>query len=127
MNLLLLRRDPDTWRAQQSTSREVSIPSTSGRTKSAPAFAPEKLVEKPLLEAKPKLSSKRKRKGGDDIDKLFDSALGKKRKRSALPPAREESAATISYDVAGIGNILGAIKSAPKGDGDRGRKKKKYR
>ena len=127
VNLLLLRRNPDAWRAQQSASRDVSIPSTNDQTKSASVFAPEKLVEQPLLEAKPKTLSKRKRKDGDDIDKLFDSTLGKKQKRSALPPTREEPTASTSYDAAGIENILGAIKSAPKGDGDRGRKKKKYR
>ena len=126
-NLLLLKRDPEAWKAQQSASRKVPIPSTSGQTKSASVSASEKPVEPPSLEAKHKLLSKRKRKDGDDIDKLFDSALGKKRKRGALPPACEEPTTSTSYDTVGIETIIGAIKGAPKGDRDRGRKKKKYR
>jgi nucleolar protein 9 len=122
MNLLLLKRDPDAWRAQQSSKREVPIPSTSGQTKSASVPTP---GEPPEVTAK--FPSKRKRKEGDDIDKLFDSALGKKQKRSALPPAPEERTVSTNSDATGLESILGAIKDAPKGDKDRKNKKKKVR
>ena len=123
MNLLLLKRDSDAWRAQQSSNREVSIPSTSGQTKSVSKIP----LEQTSAETTPKLSPKRKRKDGDDIDQLFDSTLGKKQKRSALPPAREELAISANHDATGLESILGAIKNAPKGDKDIKRKKKKAR
>jgi len=126
MSLLLLKRDPDAWRAQQSSNRGVSVPSTSSQTKSVSVSASEKPLEQPS-EVTPKLSSKRKRKGGDDIDNLFDSALGKKQKRSALPPAREARTVSTDYDATGLDSILGAIKSAPKGDNrDRKHNRKKF-
>lgn len=121
MNLLLLKRDPDAWRAQQSSKTVVSIPSTSGQTKSAP----EKPSGPSSTEVTPKIPSKRKRKDGDDIDKLFDSALGKKQKRGALPPAREEHTVSTASDATGLESILGAIKDAPKGGKDKDRKHKK--
>jgi len=125
MNLLLLKRDPDAWRAQQSSKKEVYIPSASGQTKSASTSTPEKPSEQPSTEVTPKFPFKRKRKEGDDIDKLFDSALGKKQKRSALPPAREERTVSTNSDAIGLESILGAIKDAPKGDKERKHKKKK--
>jgi len=127
MNLLLLKRDPDVWKAQQSSNRGGSILSAGSQTKSVSAPTPEKPLEQPSAEMTPKLSSKRKRKGGDDIDKLFDSTLGKKQKRSALPPAREESAASTNHNATGLESVLGAIRNAPKGDNDRKHKKNKSR
>ena len=126
MSLLLLKRDPDAWRAQQSLKREAPIPSTSDQTKSVSVSVPEKSSE-PSAEVTTKRPSKRKRKEGDDIDKLFDSALGKKQKRSALPPAREEPTVSTKSDAAGLESILDAIKDAPKGDKERKHKKKKAR
>jgi nucleolar protein 9 len=127
MNLLLLKRDPDAWRAQQSSKKETSIPSTSGQTKSVSISTSGKPSEQPFTEALPKLSSKRKRKEGDDIDKLFDSTLGKKQKRSALPPAQEERKVLVNSDAPELESILGAIKDAPKGDKIGKHKKKKAR
>ena len=125
MNLLLLKRDPDAWRAQQSSKKEVSTPSTSG--KKEPALTP--ALEKPPPEQTValKLSSKRKRKESDDIDKLFDSTLGKRQKRTALPPVQEEHSVFSSSDAPGLEGVLGAIKAAPKGDKDGKHKKKKVR
>ncbi|KAF9649340.1 ARM repeat-containing protein [Thelephora ganbajun] len=128
MNLLLLKRDPDAWRAQQSSRGKVPISSTSGQTKSISSISTaEKPSEQPSAEAPPKLISKRKRKEGDDIDKVFDSTLGKKQKRSALPPAREEPNVFMGYDATGLEGVLGAIKDTPTGDKDRRHKKKKAR
>lgn len=125
MNLLLLKRDPDGWRAQQSSSREVSVPSASGQAKPTSVSASENPLEHPSAEPTLKLPSKRKRKDGDDIDNLFDSALGKKQKRSALPPAHQERTVSTNYDAAGLESVFGAIKKAPKGDGVGKHKKKK--
>ena len=125
MNLLLLKRDPDAWRAQQSSKAATSIPSTNDQIGSTSFSAPDRPSDQPSAGVTPKFSSKRKRKGGDDIDKLFDSALGKKQKRSALPPVLEERTVSTNSDAAGLEGILGAIKDAPKGEKDRKHKKKK--
>ena len=127
MNLMLLKRDPDAWRAQQSSKGATSAPSTSGQIGSVSVSAPNGPSEQPQVEVTPKPSSKRKRKGGDDIDRVFDSALGKKQKRSALPPARKERTVPTNSDAAGLESILGAIKDAPKGEKDRKHKKKKVK
>ena len=120
MNLLLLNRDPEAWRAQQASKKEVPFPSAGGQTKSVP----DRLSEEPSTEVPQNLPPKRKRKEGDDIDKLFDSTVGKKQKRSALPSSRQERKEFTNPDVNGLESILGAIKDAPKGD-DRKYKKKK--
>ena len=127
MNLLLLKRDPDAWRVQQSSKGGISVPSSSDQTGSVSASVLEDPSKQPQAEATPKLSSKRKRKGGDDIDMLFDSTLGKKQKRSALPPAQEERTVSPNSDAVGLEGILGAIKDAPKGEKDRKHKRKKAR
>jgi len=121
MNLLLLKRDPDAWRAQQASKKEAPIPSADGQAKSVSTSAS---LEQPSTGVPPKTSSKRKREG-DDIDRLFDSALGNKQKRSALPGPAEEREEFTNPDVTGLESILGAIKDAPKGDKDRKHKKKK--
>ena len=127
MNLLLLKRDPDAWKVQQSSKGAISVPSASGQTGPISDSVPERPSEQSQTEATPKPPSKRKRKGGDDIDELFDSALGKKQKRGALPPAREERTVPANSNAAGLEGILGAIKDAPKGEKDRKHKKKKAR
>ena len=123
----MLKRDPDAWKAQQSSKGAISVPSTSGQTGSVSVSAPNGPSDQPPTEVTSRFSSKRKRKGGDDIDELFDSALGKKQKRGALPPAREERTVGTNSDAAGLEGILGAIKDAPKGEKDRKHKKKKTR
>jgi len=123
----MLKRNPDAWRAQQTSKATISVPSTSDQIGPASVSAPNEPSDQLPAEVAPKSSSKRKRKGGDDIDKLFDFALGKKQKRSALPPAREEPTVPTNSDAAGLEGILGAIKGAPKGEKDRKHKKKKAR
>jgi nucleolar protein 9 len=125
MNSLLLKRDPDAWRARQASKGEVPIPSAINQTKPVHISAPGKSLEQSLSGVSPKPSSKRKRKGGDDIDKLFDSALVRKQKRGALPLTQEERKAFVNPDTTGLESILGAIKDAPKEDKGRKHKKKK--
>ena len=127
MNLLLLKRDPDAWRVQQSSKKEAPTPSTSSQARPIPVSTPKKLSEQHSTVTSPKHSSKRKRKAGDDIDKLFDSALGKKQKRSALPQVLGEPNVLPCSDAPELEGILGAIKAAPKVDKDGKHKKKKVR
>ena len=127
MNLLLLKRDPDAWRAQQSSKREAPTPSTSIQAKSVPISTSEKSSEQHSMEVSPKLPSKRKKKEGDDIDKLFDSAFGKRQKRSALPQSQGEPNTFTNSDATELESIIGAIKAAPKGEKDGKYKKKKVK
>lgn len=124
MNLLLLKRDPDAWRVQQSSKKEAPTPS---QARPIPVSTPKKLSEQHSTVTSPKHSSKRKRKAGDDIDKLFDSALGKRQKRSALPQVLGEPNVLPCSDAPELEGILGAIKAAPKVDKDGKHKKKKIR
>lgn len=125
MNSLLLKREPEAWRTRQASNKEASISPPDGQAKSVPISSPEKSSEKPSTEVPPKLPSKRGKGEGDDIDKLFDSALGKKRKRSALPSAREDRKAPTNPEATGLESILGAIRDAPKGEKEKRHKKKK--
>ena len=112
MNLLLLKRDPNAWKARQTSTKEAPTPSADDKAKLVPRSAPKRPLEQ--LHA-----------GGDDIDKLFDSALVKKKKRSALPSTQEEKKVFMNPDVTGLESVLGAIKDAPKEEKGRKYKKKK--
>jgi nucleolar protein 9 len=74
-------------------------------------------------------STKRKRKGRaeDDIDELFDSALGNKKVRRALDHEDvDEPSKVPSEDIGdeGLRDVLGAIRRAPKEE--EGRRKQRH-
>lgn len=78
-------------------------------------------------------SKKRKRGAAldNEIDALFDASLGKRIKRGALdtedaPTAHKASnILSIAKRDKGLSDVLGAIRAAPKGDGDGHSKKKR--
>lgn len=114
MNLYLLQRRPEEWRNLQSERRRKDTPQ--------------------LNDAKPEgemVSQKRKRKSRpqDDIDALFDERLGRKTKRLALAVATSPTAVAIEKQTGNkdkvLEQVLGAIRSAPKGNSLSGRKKSK--
>ena len=90
-----------------------------------------------IHEVPPQHHAKRKRhtRPNDDIDELFDTSFGKKVKKAALGPESESAPiATKSGDDRGalqqqkdqgLERILGAIRSAPKVEKVRGKKKHK--
>src|SRR5258708_35488567 len=71
MNLLLLKRDPDAWKARQASKKEAPSPSANDQAKRVHRSAPERPFDQLHAGVPLKPSSKRKRKEGDDIGKLL--------------------------------------------------------
>lgn len=104
----------------------------------APVSDPQAEQPAPVTEKK---RSKRKRRGEDEIDQLFEENLGKKVKKAALEKKTPDDSAEGGKEDStssgtgkdhktdgqrgGLQDILGAIKAAPKRDeGHRSKKKK---
>lgn len=119
LNLYLLQRRPDEWRNAQSEKKKTSLPSQG--------------VEKEETQIKIKEEpKKRKRKPAEnEIDELFDAALGRKIKKAALAtiPVSEEKEEVVvkgkKEEDKSLKAVLGAIRSAPKGEEKHGKKRKK--
>ncbi|TFK28643.1 ARM repeat-containing protein [Coprinopsis marcescibilis] len=124
-NIHLLKRKPEEWRTAQSQRKsQTTAYQQSGKpTVSAAPAAGIQAADKP---------TKRKRAKNDEIEELFDHALGKRIKKAALgdPNAatkeiepKANGKAALSED-ASLAAVFGAIRSAPKNE-DSGRKHKK--
>ena len=79
-------------------------------------------------------AKKRKRKPENEIDELFDAALGKKIRKAALAtiPVSEEKEGVVvkekevnEEEDKSLKAVLGAIRSAPKGEEKHKKKRKK--
>ncbi|EDR04892.1 uncharacterized protein LACBIDRAFT_303745 [Laccaria bicolor S238N-H82] len=121
LNLYLLQRRPEEWRNTQSEKKKASLP--------PPPQV--KDVETKIKEETPK---KRKRKPENEIDELFDAALGRKIKKAALvtiPVSEEKEGAVVKGEEVkkeedkSLKAVLGAIRSAPKGEEKHRKKRKK--
>ncbi|KZV71404.1 ARM repeat-containing protein [Peniophora sp. CONT] len=146
LNLYLLRRKPDEWKEMQVKAVAKATPATV--VKPAKAEQTAKMQDDRREGAAGKKKRKRGQGEGDEIDALFDGALGRKVKRAALDSgatdtqsdkkARKELAGkedgsgkekkrrkldeeTTGGDLAGV---LGAIRNAPKGE-EKARRKHK--
>lgn len=111
------------------TDRAQAALATTRATQPAPASS--STLPDPV--SVPTLTKKRKREGRPDneIDALFDATLGKKNKKGALPSAVAIadviSATTTPAErttEAGLDEVLGAIRLAPKDEKERKKKKK---
>jgi nucleolar protein 9 len=114
LNLYLLQRRPDEWRTLQTDrNRPVEQP-----TVSVPIRQPVDVERK-----------KRKRDlGGDEIEELFSTAIGKKVKKAALAEtAPLESNSSPSGEVStldvGLSDVMGAIRAAPAEGKSHGKRK----
>ncbi|KAA1466051.1 ARM repeat-containing protein [Dentipellis sp. KUC8613] len=144
LNLYLLQRRPEEWR---SLHAKAPAPAPAPKSAAPKAQAQTKPAEEVVPTEKEKeKKEKAKRKRGDEIDDLFDQTLGKKVKRAALAstaaasepaPADEEEVAKPSKEEKkkrkgekgkvrddGLGDVLGAIKAAPKGEEPKRKKHK---
>ncbi|KAK7061362.1 armadillo-type protein [Favolaschia claudopus] len=108
LNLYLLQRRPDEWRALQT---ERHKPAQTAPASQAPV---EETPSKKHTEAK-----KRKRdQGGDEIDELFNAAMGKKVKKAALVESISTESDVLQPNKPtkqdrGLSDVLGAIRAAP--------------
>lgn len=95
LNLYLLQRRPDEWRTQQAQAHvqaKTGIKPTATSTGAATQKAKPATKEQEVVEEKEENNAGKKRKRGgkgkaDDIDELFEAALGKKMKKGSLAVA----------------------------------------
>ncbi|KAF7354953.1 hypothetical protein MSAN_01410400 [Mycena sanguinolenta] len=115
LNLYLLQRRPEEWRTMQTArNRPVEQPAKQPTV----AVPPVESVEEASSKKEPK---KRKRNaGGDEIDELFATAIGKKVKRAALVEQVSPSGKAAPLDN-GLADVMGAIRAAPAEKGKRKR------
>ncbi|KAI0092558.1 armadillo-type protein [Irpex rosettiformis] len=145
LNLHLLKKDPEQWKAAQTKSRaavSAQIEQRAHPIQPPPAKSPPSLVaSNPSTSLEAKKRSKRKHRAEDEIDKLFKEKLGKKVKKAALEQvtfsddAEEDKGDNTSTKKRKKGEadgqrddlqeVLGAVKAAPKGEGNHRAKKKK--
>jgi nucleolar protein 9 len=116
LNLYLLQRRPEEWRNAQSEKKKTASLQVKEETQI-------KVIKEGTPEDEPK---KRKRKPENEIDELFDAALGGKIKKAALAaiPMSEEKEGEKEEDKS-LKAVLGAIRSAPKGEEKHRKKRKK--
>jgi nucleolar protein 9 len=129
LNLHLLRRRPEEWRNLQS-ERKRSREQHAAPTESAPTIDPS-------TEPAPSDKHRKKRKSHpeDEIDALFNAKLGKRTRKAALsetPSALEGSSEFIAVKDGArktadkeLEQVLGAIRLAPKDDGQSKKKQKR--
>ena len=124
LNLYLLQRRPEEWRNAQSEKKKATLP--------PPPQVEEIKIKEETRKDEPK---KRKRKPENEIDELFDAALGKKIRKAALAtiPVSEEKEGVVvkekevneEEEDKSLKAVLGAIRSAPKGEEKHKKKRKK--
>ncbi|RXW16432.1 hypothetical protein EST38_g9415 [Candolleomyces aberdarensis] len=148
LNLYTLKRRPDEWRNMQSQKKQSSsqgqgqAAQNSTTQQQQPTAPPVEPVSQTTHSKKEQKQSRKRSKPSDEIDELFDQALGKKVKKAALEGLddrpkksarkeegdKEEKGAKGKKggkDVSGLDAVLGAIKAAPKHE--EGRPKKKHK
>ncbi|KAI0347012.1 ARM repeat-containing protein [Trametopsis cervina] len=140
LNLHLLKRDSEQWKASQADTK-MPHPAKTGIAGGASQVPHGSTVEDTAVineQVSSKHKKKRKARPDDEIEQLFESKLGKKPKKAALatltldpPPGTNSDAGdtkrrNVSADGGpdGLRDIMGAIKAAPKGDDGRRTKKK---
>jgi len=131
LNLYLLQRKPEDWKNLQIQSKSAQVSKTVPPPSST---APPTSESAPTPSSEEKLKKKRKRGTvpGNEIDALFEASLGKKIKRTALNAAEIPSSVEADKNLVTKGDkelddVLGAIRAAPKADGDFLKKKKKHK
>ncbi|KAJ7499330.1 armadillo-type protein [Mycena latifolia] len=107
LNLYLLQRRPDEWRTMQTDRKRPEQPKVATP------------VNQPVDTSHGKERKKRKRDaGGDEIEELFSSAIGKKVKKAALVDAVEPESKPLPFGKGitlddGLSDVMGAIRAAP--------------
>lgn len=141
LNLYMLQRRPDEWRNVQTQRRQQALQQQQ-QIKETPSTAPQEVASTSTVAAVVESKSRKRSKPSDEIEELFDKTLGKKIKKAALateetkevevskPAADAEKKSKKGKDKDkkkdnSLDAVLGAIKSAPKHDSERPKKKHK--
>ncbi|KAF9448476.1 hypothetical protein P691DRAFT_800795 [Macrolepiota fuliginosa MF-IS2] len=134
LNLYLLQRNPEQWRNLQAEKKQTDSQNTTSLSTQPQVKAPLHQSDATVAtETAPPPPKKKRKRQEDEIDVLFDAKLGKKVKKGTLviepgpvsspEKNKEEKKAdgiTVDKDLRGV---LGAIKSAPKGDKSKAKRK----
>ncbi|KAI0698876.1 armadillo-type protein [Cytidiella melzeri] len=140
LNLFLLKRDPEQWKAAQSKSK--TQPDHTAKNSEASQLPP---AATPTTDGRPesavgKKQGNRKSVPDDEIDQLFEAKLGKMVKKAALKeilgdaaaesvresaPPKKRRKGDVDEQHVGLRDIMGAIRAAPKGDDNHRTKKTK--
>jgi len=113
LNLYLLQRRPEEWRNLQSERKRTQESEQKQRYSQLSVPPPEPLTE-------PIIAPQKRKYPEDEIDLLFQNALGKKIKKAALKevPKTPLLGSTAKQgrvaEDQGLQQVLGAIRSAPK-------------
>ncbi|KAF7978355.1 hypothetical protein HWV62_1005 [Athelia sp. TMB] len=131
LNLYLLQRKPEDWKNMQIQSKAAQASKTAPPPSPA-APPPAEAAPTPAGAEKPKKKRKRDAAPDNEIDALFAASLGKKTKRAALNAAELPSSVgadkpPVATGDKGLEDVLGAIRAAPKADGDSAHRKKKHK
>lgn len=143
LNLYLLQRKPEEWRNFQTDKKKRSDNENNAQSSSTapPNSQPllprrETQSDKKVEEAAvPPSQVKKKRKHqGDEIDALFETSLGKKVKKAALISdlgtiTPKSNSGLVEKPASGVvdknlEDVLGVIRTAPKGEKPRAKKKR---
>ncbi|KAI6035570.1 armadillo-type protein [Pisolithus orientalis] len=129
LNLYLLKRRPDEWKQLQSKSKATTSGEKAEQTSvSAPTpLQPPSVASLPTADKKapsPKKSPRKRDPPADEIDVLFDTALGNKIKRAAIGQnsvAQDKKALTDPH----MQDVLKAVCAAPSGEDGHPKKRRK--
>ncbi|KAI6128416.1 armadillo-type protein [Pisolithus croceorrhizus] len=130
LNIHLLKRRPDEWRQLQSNSKATANGETAEQT-GAPAPTPSQspsVASLPAVDKEALSPTRRSRKKrdlpADEIDVLFDTALGSKIKKAAVGHKPVAQGKQVPTDLQ-IQDVLEAVRAAPSGDDGHPAKRRK--
>ncbi|KAI6105389.1 armadillo-type protein [Pisolithus sp. B1] len=130
LNIHLLKRRPDEWRQLQSDSKATANGETAEQT-GAPAPTPSQspsVASLPAVDKEALSPTRRSRKKrdlpADEIDVLFDTALGSKIKKAAVGHKPVAQGKQVPTDLQ-IQDVLEAVRAAPSGDDGHPAKRRK--
>ncbi|KAF8637726.1 hypothetical protein AX14_010277 [Amanita brunnescens Koide BX004] len=135
LNLQLLQRRPDEWRAMQSErKKQKGLQAQTIAATTAPVAESKEEKEKdggsPSKKTGQKPKKRKRQSREDEIDSLFDSAVGKKVKRAALNSEGLDKQDGVTHKEVmdlGLQSVLGAIKVAPDHEGPKKKQRFKHR
>ncbi|KAH7888091.1 armadillo-type protein [Phlebopus sp. FC_14] len=126
LNLYLLQRRPEDWKTLQADSK-ASTSTPQPTTEQAPSQpSPQRAAAQPgstPTETQKSKPSKKRSVREDEIDTLFNAALGTKKRRAAVAPVASHEAREVMDKE--LGDVLGAIRATPGGERGHAAKKRK--
>ncbi|KAH7930051.1 ARM repeat-containing protein [Leucogyrophana mollusca] len=137
LNLYLLQRRPQDWKNMQSEGKANSsavppdVPTTVVSNQQSLSESAKPSIPNPEASS-PRKTKKRRSRPEDEIDAVFDAALGKKTRKGAMTAEKGDNPSNVqplrsSPKKDSLGDVvLGAIRAAPNDESGRGKKRRKH-